>query len=110
MTKLVSYGRKLIILMWKTDWRVINRLEVRQNKSLSLEIIATIPREMTKGSQKERCEIHFLLLQPSMGSSMPTSKVLPCTKENEWPGTCWPWAKILTYTLSTSMQRASFFG
>ena len=57
-------------------------------------------------SWNEIYKILFLLLQPLMENSMPTSWALQCTKENEWPGTWWRWDKILTYTLSISMQKA----
>lgn len=105
-----------ILVIWKTMliitiWRETNRIKMWEVRRLLLssETIGTSPRAMAMWSQNEKYET-FYFLQPLMESSMPTSRVLPCIKENKWPGTCWPWAKILTCTLSTFMQRASSIG
>lgn len=97
--------------MCKIDLWNANVIEIREIKKilLSSNMIGTSPKAMAMGNQNKRYET-FFFLQPLMESSTATSGVLPCTKENEWHGTCWPWAKILTYTLSTSMQRASYIG
>ena len=98
--------------MWKIDWRGTNGIKMREFRRvlLSSEMIGISSRVVAVVSQNERYKIVFLLLQPLMESSMPTSGALPCTKENEWLGTCWPWEKISTYTLSISMQKAFSIG
>ena len=108
MVILVIRETTLIAPMWEIHWRGTNGVEKREARRmlLSSEMIGIIFMVVAVVSRNEIYKILFLLLQPLMESSMPTSWALQCTKENEWPGTWWQWDKILTYTLSISMQKA----
>ena len=89
MVILVIRETTLIAPMWEIYWRGTNGVEKREARRmlLSSEMIGIIFMVVAVVSRNEIYKILFLLLQPLMESSMPTSWALQCTKENEWPGT-----------------------